>query len=197
MIDCITAEATALINCTWWGCIIPSPPSPPTQWYFSGIIGTSQSLSAHLNPRLHSSVSIGVSIFHSVLETSISVCAYPLGCALLNLLLNLDYECLYLIPDSLPPSPVGAARHRWAPQLDMHSLIPVSAPWSGFAPLKSILHSSITISTPLAHHIRHSSYPGGAPLFPSKFIILHFKLHFDSPRANLNSNLLDITNTAR
>jgi hypothetical protein len=26
---CITAEATALINYTWWGCLISPPPHPP------------------------------------------------------------------------------------------------------------------------------------------------------------------------
>jgi len=33
VMDCITAEATALINYTWWGCLIPPPPdgSPPLQ----------------------------------------------------------------------------------------------------------------------------------------------------------------------
>jgi hypothetical protein len=36
-------------------------------------------------------------------------------------------------------------------------------------------------STPLAHHIRHSSYSAGGPLNPPKFIILLFKLHFDLP----------------
>jgi len=73
----------------------------------------------------------------------------------------------------------------------MRSSIPVGAPWPGFSPLNFILHSSITISTPLAHlelHIRHSSFPGGAPRFPPNSSYLPFKPHYDSPLANLNSN---------
>jgi len=45
----------------------------------------------------------------------------------------------------------------------------IGAPWLAFAPPNFILHSSITIITPIAHpalHIRHSSFPGGTPLFP-------------------------------
>jgi hypothetical protein len=48
----------------------------------------------------------------------------------------------------LPPSPVGADWHRWASPLDMRSSILVGPAWSRFVPLKFILHSSITISTP-------------------------------------------------
>jgi len=56
-----------------------------------------------------------------------------------------------------------------AAPLDGCSSTPVSPPWPGFAPLNYIPRSSINISTPLAHpalHIRHSSFAGGAPLFP-------------------------------
>jgi hypothetical protein len=63
-----------------------------------------------------------------------------------------------------------------------------------------ILRSFITISTALAHldaHIRHSSFPGGAPCFPPNFSYLPFKPHFDSALTNLNSNLLDITYRAK
>jgi hypothetical protein len=82
----------------------------------------------------------------------------------------------------------------------MRSSIPVGAPWPGFSPLNYILRSTITISTPLAHlelHIRHSSFPGGAPGFPLNWSYLPFNPHFDSPLANLNSNILDITNRAK
>jgi len=53
--------------------------------------------------------------------------------------------------------------------LDGRSATPVGPPWPGFAPLHYIPCSSINISTPFAHpahHIRHSSFAGGAPLFP-------------------------------
>jgi len=58
----------------------------------------------------------------------------------------------------------------------------------------------LTISTPLAHielHIRHSSLPGGATCFPQNSSYLPFKLHLDSPLANLNYNLFHITNRAK
>jgi len=60
------------------------------------------------------------------------------------------------------------------------------APWPGFAPLNYIPRSSITIITLLAHaalHFRHSSFAGGAPLFPlnssyclSNSILIHQEL---------------------
>jgi hypothetical protein len=77
----------------------------------------------------------------------------------------------------------------------------IGAPWPRFAPLNFLPHSSITIITPLAHpalHIRHSSFPGGAPLFPadssyylSNCILIHRELTYP-----FNSNALDITNRA-
>jgi len=73
-----------------------------------------------------------------------------------------------------------------AAPLDRRSSTPVGPPWPGFAPLNHIPCSSINISTPLAHptlHIRPSSFPGGAPLFPpnlsyclSNSISIHCKL---------------------
>jgi len=42
VIDCITAEATALINYTWWAAVYPPAPPPPP-WCFSAIIGAPQS----------------------------------------------------------------------------------------------------------------------------------------------------------
>jgi len=77
----------------------------------------------------------------------------------------------------------------------MHSSIPSST---------SNRNASISFQTryvsPLAHlelHIRHSSFPDGAPRFPPNSSYLPFKPHFDSPLVNLNSNLLDITNRAK
>jgi hypothetical protein len=76
-------------------------------------------------------------------------------------------------------------------------LNPLGTPCPRFWPLNFILRSDTTISTPLPHlifYIRHSSVPDGAPRFPPKSSYLPFKSHFDSPLANLNSILLDITN---
>jgi hypothetical protein len=53
VMDCISAEATALINYTWWGCFIPSP------WFSSAIIGAPQSPSALLRYHRRSSIPIG------------------------------------------------------------------------------------------------------------------------------------------
>jgi len=73
-----------------------------------------------------------------------------------------------------------------ASRLDRCSSTAVSAPWPGFAPLNHIPRSSINISTPHAHparQIRHSSFPGGSPLFPpnssyclSNSMLIHHKL---------------------
>jgi hypothetical protein len=82
----------------------------------------------------------------------------------------------------------------------MHYLIPVGTSWPGFSPRNFILCSSIAISTSLAHlqlHIRHSSFPRGAPRFPPNSSYLPFKPHFDSPLTILNSNHLDIINRAK
>jgi hypothetical protein len=77
-----------------------------------------------------------------------------------------------------------------AAPLDGCSSTPVTPPWPGFGPLNSIPPCSINFSTPLAHralHIRHSSFAGGAPLFPpnssyyvSNSILIHCELtsHF-------------------
>jgi len=104
----------------------------------------------------------------------------PVGAPHLEwVLVNLDQERLYFIPDTLPPSLtvmlIIDGLLRW-----------IGAPWPGFAPPSSITHTSITIITPLAHpalHIRHSSFPGGEPLFPtnssyclSNSILIHCEL---------------------
>jgi len=130
---------------------------------------------------------IGTSILHSALLTACAVSTLPLRWELLNLLVNLDYVRLHFIPDSLHPPSFCTAQHGWAALLDRCSSIPVGAPWPGFAPLNFVLRSSITISTPLAHpalHIRHSSFPGGTPLFPpnssyclSNSILIHCELN--------------------
>jgi len=156
-------------------CVIP--PTPP--WFSSTIIGgssipvgTSQSPSALLS--LHWLFDISFSTSYCI-----SVGTPLLEWALLNLLLDLDLECLYFIPDSSPPS-LSAM-----PSID-RLLRWIGAPWRGFVPHHFIPHSSITIISPLVHpalHIRQSSFPGGAPLFPanssnclSNSILIHQEL---------------------
>jgi hypothetical protein len=80
---------------------------------------------------------------------------------------------------------------------------------AGYALFDPCQHSLGWICTPefhsaLLHRHQHSPCPRSTPhqallasvwctAFPTEFIILRFKLHFDSLRANLNSSLLDIT----
>jgi len=150
LMDCLAAEATPLINYTWWAASYPRhmdllrynrrssiPISAPQSglklqyfiqrsilhfcWRSSCRRGASQS-----PPRPRS----GVPLFHSRQFTSL---------------------------------PFGDAQHRWAPPLDRRSFAWICTP--NFIP-----HSSITFISPLAHpalHIRHSSYPGGPHLFPA------------------------------
>ena len=160
VMDCITAEATALINYTWWGCFIPpmvllrynrrswipigTPQTGLALRYFiqRSILHFCRRPSRMGAPRPRS----GASQFHSRLST-------------------------YL--------PFGDAQHRWAAPLERRSLAWICA-------LNFIPHSSITIITPFAHPallIRHSSLPGGAPHFPlnsscclSNSILIHREL---------------------
>ena len=68
--------------------------------------------------------------------------------------------CISFQTRNLPPLPA---------MLSMDGLLRwIGAPRPGFVPFNFVLHSSITIITPLAHPalpIRHSSFPGGASLF--------------------------------
>jgi len=128
----------------------------PPPWFSSAIIGTPQSPSALLSLDWPFDISFSA-------PYCISVGAPPLEWALLNPLLDLDQEHLYFGPDSLPPSLSAILR------ID-GLLCWIGDPWPGFAPHNSIPHSSITIISPLAYpalHIRHSSFPVGAPLFPT------------------------------
>jgi len=168
VIDCIAAEATAVIKYTWWAASYPPSPNeaPPHQ-------------RALLNPRRCSSLWIGASIFHSALHTAWSVGASPLEWVLINPLLDLNYKCLYFIPDSFLPPLSARLSLDWL-------LCWIGAPWPGLAPLNFIPRSFITIITPLPHpapHIRHSSIAGGTPLFPpnssyflSNSILIHHEL---------------------
>lgn len=122
-----------------------------------------------LNPSRQSAVGIGPSIFHSVRHTAFTGHATPVGRELLNPILDLKKECHYFVPDTLPPSPEGAAQHECTATFNVQFSIPICASQPGFVPLNVILHSPMTISTPLAHlshHISNTLFPGGAPLFP-------------------------------
>ena len=81
----------------------------------------------------------------------------------------------------------------------MRSSTCVGTSWPEFLPL-NFIHFSISIGTPLAHvelHIRRFFFSDGKPCFPPNSSYLPFKLHFDLPPANLNSNRLDITDWAK
>jgi hypothetical protein len=139
----------------------------PPQWCSSTTIGTPQSLSALLSLDWRFNISFSAS--HSPLRPRLGAPQFhsriftPL----------LFWRC-----------------SAWmAAPLDRGSSTPIGAPWPGFAPLNHIPRSSINISTSLAHpalhpafHIRHSSFPGGVPLFPpnssyclSNSILIHCK----------------------
>jgi len=160
--DCIPAAATALlINSTWWAA---SYPPPPPQWDSSARIRAPQTLSALLS--LDSHFDMSVSAPQSPLQPR-------LGAPLFDCRLCTSLHCRRCSAWMAAP-------------LDRRFSTLVSTPWPGVAPLYNILHSSINISTPLAHpalHIRHSSFPGGAPLFPpnssyclSNFILIQCEL---------------------
>ena len=146
--------------------------TPPPPWFSSAIIGAAQSPSALLCLDWRFDISFSASY-------CISVSAPPLDWALLNPLLDLDQEHLYFSPESSPPS--------LSVMLSIDGLLRwIGAPWPGFAPHNFIPHSSITIISPHAHpalHIRHSSCPGGALVFPtnssyclSNSILIHREL---------------------
>jgi len=160
--DCITAEATALINYTCGGAASYPPP-----WFSSTIIGAPQSPSALLSVDWRFDISFSAAYCISV------------GAPLEWSLLDLNQERLYFIPDSLPLSLLA--------MLSTNGLLRwIGASWPGFAPLNIIPHSSITIITPLAHPallIRHCSLHGGTLLFPanssyclSNAILIHREL---------------------
>ena len=149
-------------------CIIP----PPPRWFSSTIIDAPESPSALLSVDWSCDISFSA-------PYCISVGAPPREWALLHPHLNLDQERLEVTPESLPPSLSAMLSRDWLLRL-------TGAPWAGFLPHNFIPHSSITIISPLAHpalHIRHSSFPGGAPLFPadwsyclSNSVLIHCEL---------------------
>lgn len=73
----------------------PPSGSPLLQWVLHNAHG-------------RTSVANGASRFHSVLHTAISVGAPAYFWGLLNPLLDLGYERIYLIPDSVTLAPVSA-----------------------------------------------------------------------------------------
>jgi len=160
VMDCITTEATALINYTWWGFF-------SSAWFSSAIIGAPQSPSALLSWNWRFNISFSAPYCISV------------SAQLEWVLIDLDQERLYFIADSLPLS-LSAI-------LSMDGLLCwTGAPWPRFVPLSFIPHSSITIITPFAHPallIRYTTFPGGAPRFPpnssyplSNSILIHREL---------------------
>lgn len=113
------------------------------------------------HPCRHSSALIGTSKLHSAFHTVFSVATLLPGWVLLNHLLDLNYECLNFIANSLPSSPFGNTQYRLAALLDRYCTIPVGTLWPGFMALSFILRFSNTIVTPRLHlsvHIRYTSF---------------------------------------
>jgi len=167
VMDCISADATALINYTWWAASYPpmvllrynrrssipirAPQCGLALQYFiqrSILLFCRSSTSRMGPPQSPPRPRSGVPLLHSRLYTSLRF---------------------------------GDAQRRWAAPLDRRSLAWICSPQ---------IHSA------LLYHHHHSSCPPYTPhqalllswwrtSFPHKFIILPFKLHFDSPRANL------------
>ena len=177
VMNCITAEATALINYTWWGCFIPP------LWFSSAIIGAPQSPSALLRYHRRSSIPIGapqsgLALRYFIQRSILHFCrrsSSRMGAPRPRSGAPLFHSTLF------PSLPFGDTQHRWAAPLDRRSLAWICAPQ---------FHSA------LLHHHHHSPCPPCTPhqallswwrtSFPREFIILPFKLHFDSPRANLS-----------
>jgi len=176
VIDLITAETTALINYTWWGVSYPPP-----QWCSSAIIGATQSPSPLL--RLDWCFSISLS------PACRSLCwgsSFTLGTP----------QC--------PPRPRFGVP-LFHPRLITSCPIRHCSAWMGCSARSTLLnscrHSLAWLCAPhfhskLLHHYQHSLCPPCTPhqalllswwrtsLSP-KFILLRFKLHFNSLRANL------------
>jgi len=143
VMDCITAETTALINYTWWGYFIPPMVLLCDNRRSSIPIGAPQS-------ELALQYFIQRSLRHFCQRTSRMDAPRPQSGA------PQFHSRLFA---SLP---FRDAQHRWAAPLEWPFLAWICA-------LNFIPHSSITIITPFAHpalHIRHSSFPGGASCFP-------------------------------
>jgi hypothetical protein len=177
VMNCITAEATALINYTWWGCFIPP------LWFSSAIIGAPQSPSALLRYHRRSSIPIGASQSGLALRNFIQRSMLHFcwrSCSRMDASRPRSGVPLF---HSLPyPSlPFGDAQHRWAAPLDRCSFAWILTPQFHSALLHRHHHSPCPPCTP--HHALLSWWRTS---FPHEFIILPFKLHFDSPRANLS-----------
>jgi hypothetical protein len=169
-------------NYTWWGCFIPPP-----QWCSSDIIGAPQSSSALLSFEWRFNISFSAA--YCLLSRHSSIPSLTS-----NRSASISFQTCYLSPLSALLTMDGLLRWICAPQspsallcLHFRPLISFCAPPSPSAlPLPT---SNSTSGTPpfLVVHL----------VFPPNSSYLPFKLHFDSPLANLNSNLLDITNRAK
>jgi len=129
----------------------------------------------------------------------------------LSALLFLNGHCSIPSSTSIRSTSISFQTHHRPPLsvMDYMDVLPhwIGTPSHGYAPLNLIPPSLITIITPLAHstlHIRHTSFPGGTPLFPANSsyclsnpnLILHeltspfepFRYH-KSSQTTLESNL--------
>jgi len=169
VMDCISAEATALINYTWWAASCPLPLMVLLQYDRCSLIPISVPQAGLVLPYF-----IQHSIQHFCRRSSSKMGALqspPRPWLRLPLFHSRHFTSL----------PFGDAQHGWATLLDRCSLALICAPK---------FHST------LLHHHHHSPCPPCTPhqillpswwhtSFPHKFILLPFKFHFNSPWVNL------------
>ena len=177
VMDCITAKATALINYTW--CAASYTPPPIVLFCHNRCF----SILAHA---LQSGLALWYLIQHSILHfcrRSSPKMGTPQSHPWPRSGAPLFYSRLFT---SLP---FGNAQHRWAALLDSCSLDWICAPQFHSALLH---HHHLPPCPPCTPHQAlllscwHTS-------FPREFIILPFRLHFDSPRAKLLIPTLQIS----
>ena len=156
VIDCITAEATGLVNYTWWAASYTPPPRMVILDYnrhSSMTIGNPQSGLA-LRHFIQRSILPGLPLL--ILQNGRT--SIPSSTSIRSA--SITYQTLYLPHFSAMLSMDGLLRR-------------IGDPSCGYAPHNSIPHSSITPLANPALHIRHSSCPGGAPLYPANSSYCH------------------------
>ena len=173
VIDCITAEATALINQTLVGSFIPPPPHTLCS---SALLGTPQSPSALHRLVSHFNMSFGAPC-PLLCQHSSSKIVTSQSSPQPWLEVPLFHSRLFT------PCPLQCCSAWMAAPLDWHSSLRICAPLPRFALLKYILHSSMTICTPLVHPVRphqallhswsHTTFPPNSSYCHSSSIFIH------------------------
>jgi len=175
VMNCITAEATAVINYTWW-----ADPYPPMVLLCYNRCSLIPIRAPQSGLALRWFIQCSMRHFHLCSPSRMGVPQSPpqprSGAPLFH---SRPFTFL----------PFGNAQHRWAAPLDRRSLGWICTPQ---------FHSA------LLHHQHHSPCPPCTPhqalllfwsrtSFSHEFIILSFKLHFNSPWANLSIPTLQIS----